>query len=199
MCCFLWLQVSQIRGRWSSPNKKTHSRLPRLCLSSGDLKQMGKENAVSRPFTRAFASALRASTTQNQQRVNTKRPASEDKNITASPSKKKKKKRAVLGDISSISLNASARLEVVKSAFLLMYLHFWNMGFVISGEKHQAGASQERIVCYLRSHRSPVQYQCKTCRCINDKRHNWEVESQIASKTSWKISFYRWDFTKHKF
>lgn len=72
---------------------------------------MGKENAVSRPFTRAFASALRASTTQNQQRVNTKRPASEDKNITASPSKKKKKKRAVLGDISSISLNASARLE----------------------------------------------------------------------------------------
>ncbi|ESQ35246.1 hypothetical protein EUTSA_v10007623mg [Eutrema salsugineum] len=69
---------------------------------------MGKENAVSRPFTRAFASALRASeatsTTQNQQRANTKRPALEDMNVTAP---NKKKKRAVLGDISNVSFNAA--------------------------------------------------------------------------------------------
>ncbi|KAF2618815.1 hypothetical protein F2Q68_00040803 [Brassica cretica] len=64
---------------------------------------MVKENAVSRPFTRALASALRASTTQNQQRANTKRPASEDKNVTAP---NKKKRRAVLGDISNVTFNA---------------------------------------------------------------------------------------------
>ena len=74
---------------------------------------MEKENAVSRPFTRAFASALRASTTHNQQRANRKRPASEeDKNITAPTFNKKKKKRAVLGDISNVGFNA-AKLEVV--------------------------------------------------------------------------------------
>ncbi|KAJ0253465.1 Cyclin-A2-3 [Hirschfeldia incana] len=72
---------------------------------------MGKENAVSRPVTRAFASTLRASTTQNQQRANTKRPASEVKNITAPPDKKKKKKkRVVLGDISNVGFVA-AKLE----------------------------------------------------------------------------------------
>ncbi|KAF2588988.1 hypothetical protein F2Q70_00040113 [Brassica cretica] len=64
---------------------------------------MVKENAVSRPFTRALASALRASTTQNQQRANTKKPASEDKNVTAP---NKKKRRAVLGDISNVTFNA---------------------------------------------------------------------------------------------
>ncbi|KAG2256968.1 hypothetical protein Bca52824_076262 [Brassica carinata] len=64
---------------------------------------MVKENAVSRPFTRSLASALRASTTQNQQRANTKRPASEDKNVTAP---NKKKRRAVLGDISNVTFNA---------------------------------------------------------------------------------------------
>lgn len=78
---------------------------------------MGKENVVSRPLTRAFASALRASeaasTTHNQQRANTKRPASEDLNVTAPPNKRKK--RAVLGDISNVSFNA-AQLEVVKTA-----------------------------------------------------------------------------------
>ncbi|VVA91452.1 unnamed protein product [Arabis nemorensis] len=71
---------------------------------------MGKENAMSRPVTRAFASALRAlevtSTTQNQQRPNTKRPALEDENATAP----KKMKREVLGDISNVSFNA-AKLE----------------------------------------------------------------------------------------
>lgn len=74
---------------------------------------MGKENAASRPLTRAFASALRASeaasttTTQNQQRANTKRPASEDViNVTAPPNKKKK--RAVLGDISNVSSSTNA-------------------------------------------------------------------------------------------
>ncbi|KAF3496687.1 hypothetical protein DY000_02057610 [Brassica cretica] len=68
---------------------------------------MGKENAVSRPFTRAFASALRASTTHNQQRANRKRPASEeDQNITALTSNKKKK-RVVLGDISNVGFNAT--------------------------------------------------------------------------------------------
>ncbi|KAG2268422.1 hypothetical protein Bca52824_062977 [Brassica carinata] len=76
---------------------------------------MRKENAVSRPFTRAFVSALRASesastTTQNQQRANTKRPASEDViNVTAPPNKKKK--RAVLGDISNVSSTNTAKLE----------------------------------------------------------------------------------------
>lgn len=74
---------------------------------------MGKENAVSRPVTRALASALRASevasTTQNQQRANTKRPALEDKNATAP---KKKKRRTVLGDISNVSFNAS-KLDAV--------------------------------------------------------------------------------------
>ncbi|KAH0866165.1 hypothetical protein HID58_083376 [Brassica napus] len=71
---------------------------------------MEKENAVSRPFTRAFASSLRASTTHNQQRANRKRPASEeDKNITA-PTSNKKKKRVVLGDISNVGFNA-AKLE----------------------------------------------------------------------------------------
>ncbi|KAG5390841.1 hypothetical protein IGI04_032382 [Brassica rapa subsp. trilocularis] len=64
---------------------------------------MWNENYVSRPFTRALASALRASTTQNQQRANTKRPASEDKNVTAP---NKKNKRAVLADISNASFNA---------------------------------------------------------------------------------------------
>ncbi|CAH2037495.1 unnamed protein product [Thlaspi arvense] len=72
---------------------------------------MGMENAVSRPFTRALASALRASeatsTTQNQQRANTKRPALEDKDVTAP---NKKKKRTVLGDISNVSFRA-AKLE----------------------------------------------------------------------------------------
>ncbi|KAG2321319.1 hypothetical protein Bca4012_055648 [Brassica carinata] len=74
---------------------------------------MGKENAVSRPFTRAFASALRASeaasATQNQQRANTKRPASENKSIT-SLTPNKKRKRVVLGDISNVGFNA-AKLE----------------------------------------------------------------------------------------
>lgn len=73
---------------------------------------MGKESVVSRPFTRALASALRASTTQNQQRANTnKRPASEDKDVTAAPNKKKK--REVLEDISNVTLNAP-KLEVVQ-------------------------------------------------------------------------------------
>ncbi|CAN6896113.1 unnamed protein product [Brassica oleracea] len=72
---------------------------------------MVKENAVSRPFTRALASALRASTTQNQQRANTKRPASEDKNVTAPNTKKR---RAVLGDISNVTFNAP-KLEVAKN------------------------------------------------------------------------------------
>uniref|UniRef100_A0A1J3CSD6 Cyclin-A2-3 n=1 Tax=Noccaea caerulescens TaxID=107243 RepID=A0A1J3CSD6_NOCCA len=82
-------------------------------MSSSGISKMGKENAVSRPFTRAFASALRASevtsttTTQNQQRANTKRPALEDPKATAPF---KKKKRAVLGDISNVSFNA-AKLE----------------------------------------------------------------------------------------
>ncbi|KAG5392326.1 hypothetical protein IGI04_022289 [Brassica rapa subsp. trilocularis] len=71
---------------------------------------MGKENVVSRPLTRAFASALRASeaasTTENRQRANTKRPASED--VTAPPNKRKK--RAVLGDISNVSFSV-AQLE----------------------------------------------------------------------------------------
>ncbi|CAF2083344.1 BnaA06g10270D [Brassica napus] len=71
---------------------------------------MGKENVVSRPLTRAFASALRASeaasTTENQQRAKTKRPASED--VTAPPNKKKK--RVVLGDISNVSFSV-AQLE----------------------------------------------------------------------------------------
>lgn len=75
---------------------------------------MGKENSVSRPFTRAFASALRASeassTTQNQQRANTKRPASEDKSIS-SLTPNKKMKRVALGDISNVGFNA-AKLEV---------------------------------------------------------------------------------------
>ncbi|CAH8382515.1 unnamed protein product [Eruca vesicaria subsp. sativa] len=74
---------------------------------------MGKENAVSRPFTRALASALRASggtsTTHNQQRANTKRPASEDNNITEPPNKKKK--RVVLGDISNVVGFNAAKLE----------------------------------------------------------------------------------------
>ncbi|XP_056848609.1 cyclin-A2-3-like isoform X3 [Raphanus sativus] len=74
---------------------------------------MGKENAVSRPFTRALASALRASEatsgTQIQQRANTKRPASEDKDVTAAPNKKKK--REVLEDISNVTFNAP-KLEV---------------------------------------------------------------------------------------
>lgn len=90
-------------------------------MSSSGISKMGKENAVSRPFTRAFASALRASevtstttTTQNQQRANTKRPALEDPKATAPF---KKKKRAVLGDISNVSFNA-AKLEVVKSIFI---------------------------------------------------------------------------------
>ncbi|CAH8388876.1 unnamed protein product [Eruca vesicaria subsp. sativa] len=69
---------------------------------------MGKEKGVSRPFTRALASALRASeatsTTQNQQRANTKRPASEDKNVAAP---NKKKRRAALGDISNVTFNAA--------------------------------------------------------------------------------------------
>ncbi|KAF8054733.1 hypothetical protein N665_1318s0003 [Sinapis alba] len=78
---------------------------------------MGKENDVSRPFTRAFVSALRASeaastTTQNQQRVNTKRPASEDVNVTAP--NKKKKKRAVLGDISNVKLEEKDIKQVNK-------------------------------------------------------------------------------------
>lgn len=81
--------------------------------SSSGISNMGKENVVSRPLTRAFASALRASTTENQQRANTKRPASEDVNVTAPPNKKKK--RAVLGDISNASFSA-AKLEVVKTA-----------------------------------------------------------------------------------
>ncbi|KAH0921590.1 hypothetical protein HID58_021608, partial [Brassica napus] len=80
--------------------------------SSCGILNMGKENVVSRPLTRAFASALRASeaasTTHNQQRANTKRPASEDLNVTAPPNKRKK--RAVLGDISNVSFNA-AQLE----------------------------------------------------------------------------------------
>ncbi|CAH8252434.1 unnamed protein product [Arabidopsis lyrata] len=73
---------------------------------------MGKENAVSRPFTRSLASALRASevtsTTQNQQRVNTKRPALEDTRATGP---NKRKKRAVLGEITNVNSNASAILE----------------------------------------------------------------------------------------
>ncbi|CAD5312820.1 unnamed protein product [Arabidopsis thaliana] len=68
---------------------------------------MGKENAVSRPFTRSLASALRASevtsTTQNQQRVNTKRPALEDTRATGP---NKRKKRAVLGEITNVNSNA---------------------------------------------------------------------------------------------
>ncbi|XP_033134682.1 cyclin-A2-3 isoform X3 [Brassica rapa] len=76
---------------------------------------MVQENAVSRPFTRAFASSLRASTTHNQQRANRKRPASEEdkKNITA-PTPNKKKKRVVLGDISNVGFNA-AKLEEAKN------------------------------------------------------------------------------------
>ncbi|CAF2050581.1 BnaA09g56610D [Brassica napus] len=75
---------------------------------------MVQENAVSRPFTRAFASSLRASTTRNQQRANRKRPASEeDKNITAH-TPNKKKKRVVLGDISNVGFNA-AKLEEAKN------------------------------------------------------------------------------------
>ncbi|CAL9215134.1 unnamed protein product [Arabidopsis halleri] len=73
---------------------------------------MGKENAVSRPFTRSLASALRASevtsTTQNQQRVNTKRPALEDTRATGP---NKRKKRAVLGEITNVNSNAAAILE----------------------------------------------------------------------------------------
>ncbi|CAH8353841.1 unnamed protein product [Eruca vesicaria subsp. sativa] len=71
---------------------------------------MGKENVVSRPFTRAFASALRASeAASTTQRANTKRPASEDVNVSAPPNKKKK--RAVLGDISNVGFSYSAKLE----------------------------------------------------------------------------------------
>lgn len=84
---------------------------------------MGKDNVVSRPVTRAFASALRASevisTTQNQKRPNTKRPALEDENATAL----KKMKRAVLGDISNVSFNA-AKLEVVKVHHVLFIRDF---------------------------------------------------------------------------
>ncbi|KAJ0257088.1 Cyclin-A2-4 [Hirschfeldia incana] len=76
------------------------------------MSNMGKENAVSRPFTRAFVSALRASeaasSTQNQQRVNTKRPASEDVSNVTAPNKKKK--RVALGDISNVSFS-EAKLE----------------------------------------------------------------------------------------
>lgn len=86
--------------------------------SSGGFLNMWNENYVSRPFTRALASALRASTTQNQQRANTKRPASEDKNVTAP---NKKNKGAVLADISNASFNAP-KLEVVTySVSLLMF------------------------------------------------------------------------------
>ncbi|AAF71982.1 Putative cyclin [Arabidopsis thaliana] len=76
---------------------------------------MGKENAVSRPFTRSLASALRASevtsTTQNQQRVNTKRPALEDTRATGP---NKRKKRAVLGEITNVNSN-TAILEAKNS------------------------------------------------------------------------------------
>ncbi|CAN8293235.1 unnamed protein product [Cochlearia groenlandica] len=69
---------------------------------------MGNENVVSRPITRALASALRASEVtdvmQNQHRANTKRPALDDMNITAP---NKKRKRAVLGDISNVSFDAA--------------------------------------------------------------------------------------------
>ncbi|CAN8305089.1 unnamed protein product [Cochlearia groenlandica] len=64
---------------------------------------MGNENVVSRPFTRALASALRASevtfVTQNQQRENMKRPALED--MKAPSPKKMKKTQAVLRDITN--------------------------------------------------------------------------------------------------
>ncbi|XP_010497255.1 PREDICTED: cyclin-A2-3 isoform X2 [Camelina sativa] len=68
---------------------------------------MGKENDVSRPFTRARASALRAaemtSTTQNQQRANAKRPALEDTRATAP---NKRRKRVALGEITNVNSNA---------------------------------------------------------------------------------------------
>lgn len=89
---------------------------------------MGKENVVSRPLTRAFASALRASgavasttTTQNQQRASTKRPASEDVNNVTAPNKKKK--RAALGDISNGTFN-EVKLEVVKNCIMFFFLFF---------------------------------------------------------------------------
>ncbi|KAL1218429.1 Cyclin-A2-3 [Cardamine amara subsp. amara] len=69
---------------------------------------MGKENAVSRPVTRAFASALRSSevtsSTQNHRRANTKRPALEDTNVTAP---NKRKKRAALAEITNVNSNAA--------------------------------------------------------------------------------------------
>lgn len=84
-------------------------------MSSLGVSNMGKENAVSRPVTRAFASTLRSSevtsTTQNQRRANTKRPALEDTNATAP---NKRKKRAALGEITNVNSNA-AILEVVKT------------------------------------------------------------------------------------